>query len=209
MEFSKLLKTVFVTTALMTASAASNALVLNPGNADYDGNSGTSGSYGPSNCEPACINDLFGTSFAEGEELYKIDFDDKKETGDFESSYEMSWKTEDDEDGNPEAYGGLLSWIPNSSSIVCDKCYVAVKDGQIDPRYYFFNISSSEWNGTVDLEFSGFWIESDTNLKGKGSISHISIWGNSVVEVPEPGTLALFGMGIIGLTLARRKNRAS
>lgn len=191
MELSKLLKTVFVATALMTASAASHALPLQPGDADFDGNDGA-GSYGPSNCEPGCINDLFGTSFTNNDDglLYKAEFDGGVEEGDFAGSYEMTWAL--------DATGGTLSWLEDTSFIVCGECYVAVKDGAIDPRYYFFDISD-DWNGTDDLVFSGFWSE------GNGSISHISIWGNTAVEVPEPSTLGLLGLGLMGVAYSRKR----
>lgn len=198
MELSKLLKTVFMATALVTASAASHALLLEPGTADYDGNDG-SGSYGPSNCEPDCINDLFGTSFSKGEELYKNDAVegslDGTSSGSFSGSYEMLWNATSD------PTGGTLSWLVDTSYIMCGECYVAVKDGNNDPRYYFFDISNA-WNGTDDIVFSGFW--SDTT----GAISHVSIWGNPAVEVPEPGTLGLMGLGLMGF-IAFRKRRAS
>ncbi|WP_152208579.1 PEP-CTERM sorting domain-containing protein [Marinobacter changyiensis] len=196
MELSKVLKTVFVATALMMASAASHALLLQPGNADYDGNDGA-GSYGPGNCEPGCINDLFGTSFANNDDglLYKAEFDGGLEEGGFTGSYEMTWAL--------DATGGTLSWLEGTPFIVCGECYVAVKDGNNDPRYYFFDLSFGselEWDGKEDLEFSNFWANT------QGSISHISIWGdNTPVEVPEPSTLGLLGLGLMGLVYSRKR----
>ncbi|MDX1553444.1 MAG: PEP-CTERM sorting domain-containing protein [Marinobacter sp.] len=193
MELSKLLRTAVVTTTFMMASAASHALILQPGNADYDGNDGA-GSYGPSNCEPGCINDLFGTSFVDnGALLYKADFDGSTEEGSFTGSYDMAWTLDD---GEPS--GGTLSWVVDTSYIVCGECYVAVKDGNIDPRYYFYDISTL-WDGQEDLVFSNFWSD------GQGAISHISIWGASAVEVPEPGTLGLLGLGLMGLAYSRKR----
>ncbi|MDF0749918.1 PEP-CTERM sorting domain-containing protein [Marinobacter sp. 71-i] len=46
-------------------------------------------------------------------------------------------------------------------------------------------------------------------LDGGDGLSHMNLYGKNSVQVPEPGTLALLGLGIIGLTLARRKNRTS
>lgn len=192
MKLNKLLKTAVVATVFMMASAVSHALLLQPGNADYDGNDGA-GSYGPGNCEPGCINDLFGTTFAgNGGLLYKANFGGAEE-GSFTSSYEMNWTLDD---GEPS--GGTLSWLLDTSYIVCGDCYVAVKDGNIDPRYYFFDISAL-WDGQEDLVFSNFW------SNGRGAISHISIWGSPAVEVPEPGTLGLLGLGLMGLAYSRRR----
>lgn len=45
---------------------------------------------------------------------------------------------------------------------------------------------------------------------GKGpGLSNIALYGKESVSVPEPGTLGLLGLGLVGFTLARRKNRAS
>lgn len=193
MKLSKFLKTAVIATALTVASAASHALLLQPGNADYDGNAAT-GPYGPSNCEADCINDLFGTSFVGNDGLlYKAEYDGGIEEGSFTGSYDMDWTLDD---GEPS--GGTLSWVIDTDFIVCGECYVAVKDGNIDPRYYFYDISAL-WDGQEDLVFSNFW------SNGRGAISHISIWGGSAVEVPEPGTLGLLGLGLMGLAYSRKR----
>ncbi|NMT63309.1 PEP-CTERM sorting domain-containing protein [Marinobacter orientalis] len=53
---------------------------------------------------------------------------------------------------------------------------------------------------------SGDWLYDAEQGQG---LSHMNIYAKDSVEVPEPGTLALFGLGIVGLTLTRRKTRAS
>ena len=75
--------------------------------------------------------------------------------------------------------------------------WLVVKDGNNAPSWYLFDISS--WDGLADIQLTGFW-------PAQGAISHISVFGNGTdIRVPEPATLALFGMGLLGLAFASRK----
>lgn len=209
MEFSKLLKPAFLASVLMTAPLASHALVLTPGDSTFDGND--VGLTNGTNCEPGCVNDLFGTDFSNGEELYKNDFvdgfTDGTDSGSFSDSYQMLWTDFKNIDDLKDPTGGTLSWISGEDNIICGECYIAVKDGNNDPRYYFFDLSFGSslvpqgWDGKEDLVFSGFWSGDGEN----GAISHITIWGNPSVSVPEPGTLGLLGLGLMGMAYSRKK----
>lgn len=84
--------------------------------------------------------------------------------------------------------------ITNNFS-VSGSIYMVVKDGNQIPMWYIFNLTG--WNGVDDLELTGFW-------PNNGNISHIGLFGNAR-QVPEPGTLLLLGLGLVGLAGLRRK----
>lgn len=89
------------------------------------------------------------------------------------------------------------AWISfvGSSSIDCPDCYLLVKDGNHSPAWYLYDIGM--WNGEDDIHLEGFWPYG-------GAISHIAIFGNSY-NLPEPGILALLGLGLIVMVATRRK----
>ena len=159
---------------------------------------------GPSNCEPACVYNAFGlTNDGSLSLLYKADFNEAPDetdtplaptyTGTFAGSYTTTFSPalEDPTDA-------LIEFILGSSAIGCPSCYLAIKDGNNLPRYYFFDLSA--WNGTETLDLRNFW------GSGPGAISHVSIWGLATsTSVPEPGTMGLLGLGLLSIAAVRRR----
>jgi len=147
--------------------------------------------YGPSNCEPSCVNTVFGNTSTLNL-LYKADVG-SADSGAYASSYFTTFLF-----SSLDPSGALVTYN-GGAAIDCTTCYLAIKDGNSSPGYYFYNLSA--WNGTESIYLNNFW-------PGRGAISHISIWGGSTAtSVPEPATLGLFGLGLLGLGAATRRRK--
>ena len=192
-------------------SLAQASLILTPDDADYTGADLTPANPTATSGEQGYIETVFGTS--DLTLLYKSNTPDSgttgagvDEDGTFASSYETTFSN-----SATDPQDALIEYI-SGDSIACPECYLAVKDGDNDPSYYFFDLSnidtiafSGAWNGTDDLELQGFW-------PNQGAISHVSIWGKEdgggpPTQIPEPGMMALFGMGLLGMGLSHRRKR--
>ncbi|MEX2475880.1 PEP-CTERM sorting domain-containing protein [Marinobacter sp.] len=168
-------------------SISANALILYP--ADHDTTSNKTGALNAGE-----VAALFNTS--DLSLLYKSDYQEGValglDSGPFANDYSTLFSPAPEDPTN-----ALIEW-GGANFITCPECYLVVKNG-IQPQYLF---DLGSWGGMEDLDLRDFY--ADTT----GAISHVAIFGKSTVRVPEPGTLALLGLGLIGLTLTHKKRRA-
>jgi hypothetical protein len=124
-----------------------------------------------------------------GTEQYKAEVGDGEE-GPLAGSYETSFlSTPSDPSGANIVYVG--------GPFLTGQMYLFVKDGNESPAWYLFDLTALAWDGQETLELSGFW-------PAQGAISHVSLFG--ATSVPEPATLSLLGMGLLGLAALRRRS---
>lgn len=137
--------------------------------------------------DAASLSTLTGIPAADLNELYKAN-QGGSDGDDYTTTFSNS--ATDPEDATIEWDGGGFI------SCVTETCILVVKDGKHSPAVYVFDITG--WDGQDQINLTAFWPQ-------QGAISNVSIWGGSSTSVPEPGTLALLGIGLFGMGAMRRR----
>ena len=159
--------------------------MLGPGDQDYDGGDCAS-DCGPGTSDILAWLNTMVEGFDSSQEVYKSD-EDGDAVGDDSGAYAGDYTT-GFTNSTADRMDAFISW--DGGSIISNAAWLLVKDGDNAPVWYLFDISG--WDGTSDITLTGFW-------PGQGAISHVSIYA-----VPEPGMLALLGLGLLGAALSRR-----
>ena len=183
---------VFLSVILVLVSLNANAtLILTPGDADWttDTNSQLS------------LSDIETITGISGLSNYYKDNVGGSEDFPFASVYDTTFSN------SPSDPADFLIEYVTGTAIDCPECILIVKDGNQKPAQYLFDIGT--WDGTEDIQGTGFW-------PNQGAISNVAIYGGEdgstpPADIPEPGMMALFGIGLMGMGLSaiRRKRKIS
>ena len=93
--------------------------------------------------------------------------------------------------GHSNPMGGQTAWCGDSGGFI-----VSGAGGNITP------------GDTFQFALDAAWDNSVTRTPPNWEIKYVSIRGLELASVPEPATIALFGLGLAGLGFSRRRKRA-
>ena len=192
MKANLVLALIAVPTLFMSTQLSAALVTINGDTMTLVGTTNTTSNIGNS----SQFEDEFG--IAGMQMYYKSDHVEGQASGSDSGTFASSYNTMFSPISDPT--DATISWVPNSDWIVCPDCYLLVKDGAATPAQYLFDLAN--WNGQNTISLTGFW--DGVN----GAISNVAIWGaRAPSTVPEPATLGLLGIGLLGLGLAATRRR--
>lgn len=172
----------------MGFGSMSNAAVIYAGN--FSGND-CGGAGGFANCYATITGTHQGAAGGGSPTIYKRESGGGQDFGSFGSITGSEFVVSIDANTN------VLTWT--------------YTPGAGDPEIHYFDIKQA--NGfalfyDLTAPITTFTVDLDTYFPNNPGFSHVTFFDTgSTPQVPEPATLAVFGMGLLGLGLAARRRR--
>jgi len=100
---------------------------------------------------------------------------------------------------NPDAVVGIKFWVANAGNGF--NVFYRLSD---DDEANCGDFDAFECMSLAELSYQGDWMTPLNNQGRPRGLSHLSFY-DSEVRIPEPGTLTLLGLGLLGMGLSRRR----
>lgn len=195
----------FALAAFLPVSAHADIINLDPTNATCEGEKGDAN-------EELAFAESCGGTFD-----LTLGFGSDGSSASFNDDY--TYTSNADLSGGTLVWNGLADPDGNYASFTCPTCILVVADGAGHPIYGF---NLGDWDGGIVagqvITLSSFYDETE---QGSGAISHVKIYfgpgtsggggstggGGGSTGVPEPTSLALFGVAALALAARVRRQR--
>jgi len=164
----------------------------------------TSGGSNASNCFGAYDGNINAQTLIWGDKSWnRIDKIERSGSDPVQSSSLITLTFSDGENGLADG-----TWTFTGDYSSWDSFFITTKASN-SPGWaaYYFDANALPASGDLTGSFVIPWTPNDNNRGGLTDLSHFSIYASNTASVPEPATLGLLGLGLMGIAGLRRRQQ--